>query len=152
MTCLHYFFNYFLRRHLPKILGNILIMSHYWYFWKPSPNFYKESGVPTMLVVLSLLFIIIPFIYPLFKMCHLHRKIATINQLVKIDSSSISYSRESEIILTYQGTTFSTLLIKKILHLSQSSLVWKMLILYIFFLLINSFYSHFCKRNFCILQ
>ena len=152
MTCLHYFFYYFLKRHLPKILENTLIMPRYWYFWKPSAQFCKESGVPAIMVVLSLPFIIIPFIYPFFKMCHLHRKIATINQLVKIDSSSISYSRESEIILTYQGTTFSTLLIKKILHLSQSSLVWKMLILYMFFLLINSFYSHFCKRKFCILQ
>ena len=152
MTCLHYFFNYFLRRHLPKILGNILIMSHYWYFWKPSPHFCKESGVPTMLVVLSLLFIIIPFIYPLLKMCHLHRKIATIGQLIKTDSSSINYSRENEIILTYYGTTFSTLLIKKILQFLQSSEIWKMLILYIFFLLINSFYSDFYKTNFCIVE
>ena len=133
MTCLHYFFNYFLRRHLPKILGNILIMSYYWYFWKPSPHFCKESGVPTMLVVLSLFFIIILFIYPFLKMCHLHGKIATIDQLIKIDSSSINYSRENEIILSYLGTTFSTLLIKKILQLLQSSLIWKMLILCIFF-------------------
>ena len=112
MTCLHYFFNYFLRRHLPKILGNILIMSHYWYFRKPSPHFCKESGVPTMLAVLSLLFIIIPFIYPLIKMCHLHRKIAAIDQLIKIDSSSNNYSRENDIILSHWGTTFSTLLRK----------------------------------------
>ena len=101
MTCLHYFFYYFLKRDLPKILGNTLIMPDYWYFWKPSPHFCKKSGVPTMLVVLSLLFISIPFIYPLLKMCHLHRKIATIDQLIKIDSSSINYSRENEIILSY---------------------------------------------------
>ena len=44
-----------------------------------------------MLVILSLPFIIIPFIYPLFKMCHVHRKIATINQLIKIDSSSSKF-------------------------------------------------------------
>ena len=148
MTCLHYFFYYFLKRHLPKILGNTLIMPDYWYFWKPSPHFCKKSGVPTMLVVLSLPFIITPFIY----LCHLHRKIATINQLIKIDSSSINYSRENEIILTYQGTTFSTLLIKKILHLLQSSLIQKMLIFYVFFLLINSFYSDFNKTIFWILQ
>ena len=128
-------------------------MSHYWYFWKPSPHFCKESGIPTILVALSLLFFIIPFIYPLFKMCHPRRKIATINQLIKTDSSSINYSRENKIILTYYGTTFSTLLIKKILQLLQSSLIWKMLILCIyFFLLINSFYSDCCKTNFCILQ
>ena len=56
-----------------------------------------------MMVVLSLPVIIIPFIYHLFKMSDLHAKIATINQLIKIDSSSISYSRENEIkiILTY---------------------------------------------------
>ena len=72
-----------------------------WYFWKPSPHFCKDSQVPTMLVVLSLPFIIIPFIYPLFKMYHLHRKITTINQQIKIDSSTINYSRENEIILTY---------------------------------------------------
>ena len=84
MTCLHYFFNYFLRRHIPKILGNIMIMSHYWYFWEPSTHFCKESGVPTMLVVLSFLLSIIPFIYPLLKMCHLYRKIATIDQLIKL--------------------------------------------------------------------
>ena len=101
MTCLHYFFYYFLKRHLPKILGNILIMSNYWYFWKPSAHVREESGVSTMLVVLSLPFIIIPFIYLLFKKCHLLRKIAAINQLIKIDSSSINYSRENEIILTY---------------------------------------------------
>ena len=55
------------------------------------------------MVVLSLPVIIIPFIYPLFKMSDLHAKIATINQLIKIDSSSINYSRENEIkiILTY---------------------------------------------------
>ena len=54
-----------------------------------------------MLVVLSLHFIIIPFIYPLFKMYHLHRKITAINQQIKIDSSTINYSRENVIILTY---------------------------------------------------
>ena len=145
MTCLHYFYYCFLKGDLPKIMGNTLIMPHYWHFWKPSRHFCKESGVPTMLVVLSLPFIIIPFIYPFFKMCHLHRKIATTNQLVKINSSSINYSRENEIILTYQGTTFSTLLIKKILHLLQSSLICKMLILYIFFF-INKFFL------FCFLQ
>ena len=88
----------------PKFLGNTLIMSHYWYFWKFAPHLCKESRVPTMLVVLSLPFInhSMPFIYPLFfKMCHPHRKIATINQLIKIDSSSIKYSGENEIILTY---------------------------------------------------
>ena len=83
MTYLHYFFYYFLKRHLPKILGNTLIKPHYWYFWKPSPDFCKESGLPTMLVVLFLPFTIIPLIYPLFKMCHLHRETATINQLIK---------------------------------------------------------------------
>ena len=54
-----------------------------------------------MLVVLSLPFIIILFIYPLFKMYHLHKKFAAINQRIKIDSSRINYSRENEIILTY---------------------------------------------------
>ena len=112
MTCLHYFFYQFLKRHLPKILSNILIMSDYWYFWKPTTHFCKESGLATMLVVLSLFFITFLFIYPLFKICHLHRKIATINQLIKIGSSSINYSRENEIIITYYGTTFSTLLRK----------------------------------------
>ena len=78
-------------------------MRHYRYFSKPSPHVCKGSGVPTIMVVLSLPVIIIPFIYPLFKMSNLHAKIATINQLIKIDSSSISYSRENEIkiILTY---------------------------------------------------
>ena len=108
---------------------------------RPSLHFCKEGGVPTMLMVLSLPFIIVPFIYPLFKMCHLYRKIATINQLSKIESSSINYPREHEsiIILTYQGTTVSTLLIKKILHL---------LILYIFFLLVNLFILIFAKQIF----
>ena len=55
---------------------------------------------PTMLVVLSLPFTIIPFIYLLFKMRHLHRKIAITNQLIKIDSFTINYSRENEIILS----------------------------------------------------
>ena len=50
-----------------------------------------------MLVVLSLPFIITPFIY----LCYLHRNIETINQLIKIDSSSVNYSRENEIILAY---------------------------------------------------
>ena len=135
MTCLHYFFYYFLKRNLPKILGNTLIMPDYWYFWKPSPHFCKKSGVPTMLVVLSPLyyhsfylsvpstqiigifgnlvptlvkrvgyplcwwsyplFIITPFIY----LYHLHRKIAAINQRIKVDNSSINYSRENDIIL-----------------------------------------------------
>ena len=57
-----------------------------------------------MLVVLSLPFInhSIPFIYPpFFKMCHPHREIATINHLIKIVSSSINYSEENEIIITY---------------------------------------------------
>ena len=52
-----------------------------------------------MLVVLSLLFIIIPFIYHLLKICHLRRKIATINKLIKIDSPSINYSGENEFVL-----------------------------------------------------
>ena len=47
----------------PKFLGKTLIMPHYWYFWKPSPHFCKDSGVPTMLVVLSLpLLLIILFL------------------------------------------------------------------------------------------
>ena len=63
-----------------------------------------------MLVVLSLPFInhsipfilFLTFIYPpIFKMRHPHTKFATINQLMKIDSSSINYSEENEIILTY---------------------------------------------------
>ena len=57
-----------------------------------------------MLVVLNLPFInhSIPFIYPpYFKMCHPHRQIVKINQLIKTDSSSINYSEENEIILTY---------------------------------------------------
>ena len=83
-----------------------IIMFHYWYFWKfaPHPHLCKLSRVPTMLVVLSVPFInhSIPFIYPPFlKMCHPHRTIATINQLIKIDSSSINYPEENEIILTY---------------------------------------------------
>ena len=36
------------------------------------------------------------------------------------------------------------------MHLLQKSLVWKMLILYLFFLLVNSFYSDFRKKNFCV--
>ena len=101
-----------------------------------------------MLVVLSLPFIIIPFIYPLFKMCHLHRKIAAINQLIKIGSSSINYSRENKTILTYWGTAFSTLLIKKILQLLQSSLIWKMLILYIIFFIKKFFLFWFLHNKF----
>ena len=58
-----------------------------------------------MLVVLSLLFIINhfnPFIDPpIFKISYEYREIAIINQLIKINSSSINYSRENEIILTY---------------------------------------------------
>ena len=151
MTCWHYFFYYFLKRHLDKILGNTLIMPHYWHFWKPSPHFCKESRVPTKLVVLSLPFIIIPFIYPVFKMRHLHGKLQQLISKSKL-VVPVSTTQENEIILTYLGTTFGTLLIKKILHLLQSSLIWKMLILYILFLLINYFYSDFCKTNFCILQ
>ena len=105
-------------------------------------------GVPILLMTLSLLFIIISFIYPLFKMCHLHRKIATINQLIKIDSSRINYSRENEIMLTYYGTNFSILLIKKILHILQSSLIWKMLTLYVFFFIKKFFLFPFLQNKF----
>ena len=99
-----------------------------------------------MLVILSIPFIIIPFLYPLFKMCHLHRKIAAINHLIKIDSSSIKCSRENEIILTYWGTTLRTLLIKKTLQLLESSLIWKMLILHMIFF-INKFFLFWFLHN-----
>ena len=95
------FFPFFLNVILPKFLGNALIMSHY---WKLVPHLCKESGVPTMLGVLSLPFInySIPLIYPpFFKICHPRGKMATINQLIKIDISIINYSEENEIILTY---------------------------------------------------
>ena len=91
------FFLLFFKTSFSKVLGNTLIMPDYWYLWKHSPHFGKNRGVPTMLVILSLPFIITPFIY----LCHLHRKIATINQLIKIDSPSINYSSENEITLTY---------------------------------------------------
>ena len=98
-------------------------------------------------------------------MCHPHRKIATINQLIKIESSSINYSEENEIILTYLGTTFTTFLIMKILHLlfvkftnkfkiskfSKSFQNLKNVDIVCIFLLINSF-SYFRKANFCILN
>ena len=101
----------FLKHYLKAIYSNIKVGAKFKLF-KLSPHFCKDSGIPTMLVTLSFLFVTIPFIYPLFMMCHLHRKIGTINQLIKIDSSSINCSRENQIILTYQGINFSTLLRK----------------------------------------
>ena len=96
---LNYFFYYFLKTHLPKVLNDT--SSGFCIFGSLVPHFCKESRIPTMLMVLSLRFIITPVIYPLFKMCHLHKKISTFNQLIKIGSSSINYLRKNGIIPTY---------------------------------------------------
>ena len=56
-----------------------------------------------MLGVLSIRYFnhFIPFIYAsFFKMCYPPRKIATINQLIKIENSRINYSEENNIVLT----------------------------------------------------
>ena len=110
-------FPFFLNANFPKFLCSTLIIPHFWYFWKPAPYFCKERGVPIMLGVLSLSFII-PFFLSthLFsKMCHPPRKIATINQLLKIDNFRINYSGENKIVLIYViGYTFQH---RKILHL-----------------------------------
>ena len=68
------FFFSFLNVIFPKFLGNTLIMSHYWYFWKFAPHPCKESGVPTMLVVLSSPLLIISFLLsiPPFLKCVIH--------------------------------------------------------------------------------
>ena len=51
-------------------------------------------------IIFSIIFFI-SFIYPIFNMCHLDGKIATTNHLIKIDSSSINYSRRNELTLAY---------------------------------------------------
>ena len=125
----------FLKCHLPKILGNTLIMRIIGIFGNLAFTFVKRVGYPLCWWSYPSPSFIIPFIYPLSKL-----------------TVPVSTTQGKMRFYLHIRVNFSTLLIKKILQFLQSSEIWKMLILYIFFLLINSFYSDFSKVNFFILQ
>ena len=124
----------FLKRHLPKILGNTLIMPIIGIFRNLAFTFVKRVGYPLCWWFYPSPSFIIPFIYPLSKLT------------VPVSTT------QGKMRFYLHITNFSTLLIKKILQFLQSSEIWKLLMLYIFSLLINSFYSDFSKANFFILQ